>query len=239
MSGETTITGRDTAITGGVGVSGVVRKTISPYDITSMDNPGLSITQVQLKGENYDEWASSIRTALRARKKFGFVDGTIKKPDKESGDIEDWWMINSLLVSWIRNTIEPTLRSTISHVEAAEALWTDLKDRFSITNGPRIQQLKADLAGCKQKGLSIMEYYGRHKQLWDELNTYEQIPTCKCGKCDCNIGQILEKKQEEERVHSFLMGLDGDVYGTVRSNILARCAPPSLTWRQQRHCGLT
>jgi len=54
------------------------RRTISPYDITSLDNPGLLITQVQLKGENYDEWARSIRTALRARKKFGFVDGTIK-----------------------------------------------------------------------------------------------------------------------------------------------------------------
>ncbi|KAK8945059.1 hypothetical protein KSP39_PZI008421 [Platanthera zijinensis] len=73
-----------------------------------------------------------------------------------------------------------------------------------------------------------MEYYGRHKQLWDELNTYEQIPTCKCGKCDCNIGQILEKKQEEERVHSFLMGLDGDVYGMVRSNILAQEPLPRM-----------
>jgi len=26
------------------------RKTISPYDITTLDNPGLLITQVQLKG---------------------------------------------------------------------------------------------------------------------------------------------------------------------------------------------
>jgi len=65
------------------------RKTISPYDITSLDNPGLSITQVQLKGENYNEWACSFRTALRARKKFEFVDGTIKRPDENSEDLED------------------------------------------------------------------------------------------------------------------------------------------------------
>jgi len=31
------------------------RKTISPYDITTFDNPSFLITQVQLKGENYDE----------------------------------------------------------------------------------------------------------------------------------------------------------------------------------------
>jgi len=54
---------------------------------------------------------------LRARKKFGFIDVSIKKPMDDSMDLEDWWTINSLLVSWIRNTIESSLRSTISHVE--------------------------------------------------------------------------------------------------------------------------
>ena len=44
-------------------------KTISPYDTTTLDNPGLLITQVQLKGENYDEWVRSVHIALRARKK--------------------------------------------------------------------------------------------------------------------------------------------------------------------------
>jgi hypothetical protein len=37
------------------------RKIISPYDITSLDIPGLLITQVQLKGENYDEWSRSLK----------------------------------------------------------------------------------------------------------------------------------------------------------------------------------
>jgi len=74
---------------------------------------------VQLKGENYDEWARSLGTVLRARKKFGFIDGSTKKPMDNSTDLEDWWTINSLLVSWIRNTIESSLRLTISHVEIA------------------------------------------------------------------------------------------------------------------------
>ncbi|KAK3008446.1 hypothetical protein RJ639_014444 [Escallonia herrerae] len=81
------------------GKDAIQRKTISPYDLTTNDNPRIIITQVQLKGENYDEWARSIRTALRARKKFGFIDGTIKRPDENSSDLEDWWTINSLLMS--------------------------------------------------------------------------------------------------------------------------------------------
>lgn len=100
------------------------RKSISPYDITTLDNSALVITQVHLKGDNYDEWSRSFRTAIRARKTFGFIDGTIKRPGEKDKDIEDWWTINSLLVSWIRNTIEPSLRSTISHVEIAKICGT-------------------------------------------------------------------------------------------------------------------
>ena len=39
---------------------------------------------------------------------------------------------------------------------------------------------------------------------------------------------ILEKKCEEERVHQFLMGLDEEGYGTVRSNILSTEPLPNL-----------
>jgi len=85
-----------------------MKKTISPYDITIADNLGNLLTHVQL-----NEWAESLRNALRARKKFGFVDGTIEKLAEKSPNLEDWWTNNSLLVSWIMNTIEPKLCSTM------------------------------------------------------------------------------------------------------------------------------
>jgi hypothetical protein len=65
----------------------VVRKTPSPYNLNSNDNPGSII--VQLWGENYDEWSKAMRTSLRARRKWGFVEGTIKKPEEESPEMED------------------------------------------------------------------------------------------------------------------------------------------------------
>lgn len=87
---------------------------------------------MQLKGENYEEWARSMRNALRAKKKLGFVDGTLKKPDDASAEIEDWWMVNSMLVVWVLNTIEPTLRSTATYTDDVKDLWEDLRQRFSI-----------------------------------------------------------------------------------------------------------
>ena len=115
---------------------------LTPYALTSNDNPGNIITQVQLKDENYDEWARVVCIALRAKKKYGFVDGSIKQPDNDLLELEDWWTINSMLVSWVFNTIEPTLRSTISYMENVKELWEEIKQRFSIGNGPCVQQLK-------------------------------------------------------------------------------------------------
>ncbi|KAH9678684.1 protein kinase domain-containing protein [Citrus sinensis] len=97
--------------------SGLGKTMMSPYFLLASDNPGTIITQVQLRGTNYDEWARAMRTALRAKKKFGFVDGTVKQPADDLADLEDWWM-----------------------------------ERFSVGNGPRVQQLKSELANCKQRG---------------------------------------------------------------------------------------
>ncbi|KAJ8639743.1 hypothetical protein MRB53_016437 [Persea americana] len=79
-----------------------------------------------------------MRTSLPAKKKYGFVVGTIPQPDEKSADLEEWWIVNSMLVSWIFNTIEPTLRSTITHMEIAKDLWDDIKERFSVGNGPQL-----------------------------------------------------------------------------------------------------
>ncbi|KAA8532542.1 hypothetical protein F0562_032642 [Nyssa sinensis] len=155
------------------GSSGLDKKTFSPYTLNANDNPGNIITQVQLKGENYDEWARAMRTALRAKKKYGFIDGTVKQPADGSLELEDWWTVNSMLISWVFNTIEPTLCSTISYMENVKDLWEDIKQRFSIGNGPQVQQLRSDLANCKQDGQAIITYYGRLKTLWDELNNYD------------------------------------------------------------------
>ncbi|KAH9764453.1 hypothetical protein KPL70_001531 [Citrus sinensis] len=161
--------------------SGLDKTMMSPYFFSASDNPGTIITQVQLQGTNYDEWARAMWTALRAKKKFNFVDGTVKQPADDSADLEDWWMVNSMLVSWIQNTIELNLRSTVTYTEVAKLLWDDIKERFSVRNGPRVQQLKYELANCKQRGMTILNYYGKLKMLWEELSNYEQSPACLCA----------------------------------------------------------
>lgn len=150
---------------------------LSPYYLHASDRPENIITTVQLKGENYEDWTKHVRNALRTKRKLGFIDGTLKKPTTEE-EIEQWEVVNSMLVAWIMNTIEPTLKTTISMVEDAAMLWEDLKLQFSAGNGDRIHELKEDIACCKQGSDTVMMYYERLKKLWDELAVYKPIRPC-------------------------------------------------------------
>jgi len=200
-----------------------VRRTISPYD-----NPGAVISHPLLQATNYDEWVCSMKTALCSRKKFGFLDGSIARPAENSPDLEDWWTIQALLVSWIKMSIDPSLRSNVSHRDVAKDLWDHLKKRFSVTNGLRIQQIKAELACCKQRGLAIETYFGKLTRIWDSMANYRPLRVCKCRKCECDLGTLQEKDIEEDKVHQFLFGLDDTHFRTVRSSLVLRVPIQSM-----------
>lgn len=104
----------------------IQRRTISPYDISSSDNPGSVISHPLLRGLNYNEWTSNVHMALKARKKFGFVDDNILKPHEESGDLEDWWTNNALVMSWLKLMVVDSVHSTLSHLEVASDLWNHI-----------------------------------------------------------------------------------------------------------------
>ena len=47
----------------------------SPYYLGTGDQPGNLISHVLLNGDNYISWSRAITLSLKARRKFGFVDG--------------------------------------------------------------------------------------------------------------------------------------------------------------------
>lgn len=138
----------------------------SPYYLGPQDRPGDFITPARLTGDNYDSWAADIQTALGARRKFEFLDGTITAP-RPPCTKSDWTAINAMLISWITNTIDPELKSNLSKLKEAKLFWEHLKQRFAQTNGPRIQQLRSSIAKCKQsKSMTVAVYYGKLHSLW-------------------------------------------------------------------------
>ena len=193
----------------------------SPYYLNNGDHPGIKIVPDPLTGDNYQSWRRSMTTALSAKNKLGFVNGTISQPNDESDPLFlDWQRCNDLVLSWITNCLSRQIYSTVLYLYTAKEVWNDLQQRYTQSNGTRVHHLKQAIASLKQETLSVSEYFTILKGFWDELLSYRPIPGCTCGaKCICGLSRILLDYQHYDYVHSFLMGLD-DSFAAVRGQIL-------------------
>ena len=162
--------------------------------------------------------------ALDAKSKMGFLDGTLKKPEESSPDYVRWRKCNSMLLSQITNALSEDLQSSVAHTSTAAEIWTDLEERYSQVNAPRIHQLKRDLSNLEQgDNQSIASYYNRFKSLWDELQAYDPLPRCTCG-----ANKEYVEKREAAKAHDFLLGLSAN-YNPLRSQILNMTPMPNLS----------
>lgn len=89
---------------------------VSPYPLFSSDNSGATIISVQLTSENYNELDTEMLNTLQAKRKTGFVYGTMPKPPEGSVEVEPWLSVNSMSVGWIRTSIEPRVHSTVTFI---------------------------------------------------------------------------------------------------------------------------
>ncbi|XP_074298205.1 uncharacterized protein LOC141629030 [Silene latifolia] len=217
----------------------------SPLYLHPSDSPSLSLTQIKFDGENYDIWADAVKNGLDAKNKLEFIEGKIKQPvikENGEGSLEAvaWRQCNAMIKAWLRNVIDQKLHPSITFSGTVSEIWEELRERFSAGNAPRVHQLKNELNECKQGNRSVVEYYTQLKTIWDELANYSRVPKCTCG-----AGAMLLKEREEEKVHQFLMGLNTNLYGIIRTNLLMEDEITtlnraySLILREERHKAVT
>ena len=139
---------------------------------------------------------------LTAKKKIGFMNGKIVKLDIDSPLYEDWESCNTMVLSWLINSMHVDVSSSIMYCETAREMWLELHRVFSQENGPKIYNLQQEISQITQSQLSLTEYYSKFKKLWDHL-LYEPLPACTCGAI-----KILSVAHEKAYVMRFLMGLN-------------------------------
>lgn len=114
-----------------------------PYAIHHSDSPSTVLVTPLLTGDNYGSWNRAITMALRAKSKFGFVDGFLPVPTVET-DIANWRRCNDLVGSWILNSVSSEIRPSILYADSAAQIWMD-----SQLNAPKIYQLKLSISSLK------------------------------------------------------------------------------------------
>lgn len=74
--------------------------------------------------------------ALLAKNKYGFVDGTIKRPELSDPKVSQWERCNKMVYSWILNSVCSDIANSVMYAETAREVWIELGDRFSQQNAP-------------------------------------------------------------------------------------------------------
>ncbi|KAA8548017.1 hypothetical protein F0562_004446 [Nyssa sinensis] len=189
----------------------------SSYLLHPSDSPSLILVHGILTGDNYPKWQKSITRALNAKNKLGFIDGTLLPPDPTKPEYTQWNQTKDMVLTWILNSISPSLANSLEYHTDPRAVWLDLSSRFCHGNNARIYHLKRALSSLHQTTNSVHDYFNQIKQLWDELSHLQPATDPK----------DMQRQADDERVFQFLLGLN-DSFAPLRTQILAMDPLPSI-----------
>nr|KYP33450.1 hypothetical protein KK1_045698 [Cajanus cajan] len=193
-----------------------------PLFLHPSDNPSSVVVSQPLTESNWRSWSNAMRMALEGKNKLGFIDGSVPKPSVDDPKQQSWKRNNSIIASWIMNSVSKDIAASISYTSTASDIWNDLKIRFQKKNGPRIFKIKRDLMNLKQGDLTITQYYTKVKSYWEELAEFQPPNTCTCG----GIKPWMDHHNMDQ-VILFLTGLN-DSYSHVRGQILLMDPMPPM-----------
>ncbi|KAL0395999.1 UNVERIFIED_CONTAM: hypothetical protein Scaly_0048300 [Sesamum calycinum] len=123
------------------------------------DHPGMILVSIPMTGNNYLSWSRAIQQALAVNMKLYFSDGTLVRPAGNLEEFKRWNCIDSMVTTWILNSISKELVGIFQYVGSACGLWLELKTKFCESNDPAICQVEHDISLIAQGNMSIIEYY--------------------------------------------------------------------------------
>ncbi|KAJ0509687.1 putative RNA-directed DNA polymerase [Helianthus annuus] len=194
-----------------------------PLYLHPSDSSALTIISVKLKGtENYVVWSSSMKLALEAKNKFGFINGKCERSTEDLVLASQWDRCNSVVLTWLLNSVSEDLFLGQVFSFTASEVWDDLKETYDKVDGSVVYDLYKKINCISQNGSSVADYYNRLTTMWKQFDAMLKLPTCSCKAAkDYNDFSMLIKLMQ------FLMGLD-DIYQPVRTNLLTREVFPSV-----------
>ena len=108
----------------------------NPYQLYSSDHLSLVLVSHQLTGSNFHTWRRAMVMALTAKNKLVFINGTLPRPASTDLIFTIWSRCDSMVSSWILNAVSKEIADSLSYLDSASAIWSDLCERFQQGNGP-------------------------------------------------------------------------------------------------------
>ena len=158
MTGQRTTTSTSVASTGTPPVSTVT--------LNEVENPSLQLIVHKPNGNNYLEWAQSIKLMIDGKGKLGHLIGKTTKLADNDPTLKTWRSENSLVIAWLVNSTEPAIGMTYLVLPITKEVWEAVQETYSdLENSFQICKLKTKLCHSKQENQEVTEYYNEMKAL--------------------------------------------------------------------------
>src|SRR4051812_978444 len=182
------------------------------------------ISSVKLDGpKTYLVWSRQCTVALKARRLFGYVAGTKKQPSDDDPTYEQWDKQNSLTMSLLFNSMDPSLVGSYILYDTAAQIWSAIKQTYSQSNNyAEILAIHQKLLALKQGELTVVTYINAITSEWQKLDFCDPFTTSFAAD---NIR--FKARTDRERLYKFLDGLNPE-FDQTRSQILGRSPLPTL-----------
>ncbi|KAL5545583.1 hypothetical protein UlMin_005270 [Ulmus minor] len=170
-------------------------------------------TAYRLTGKNYLKWSQLVRTFLKGKGKLSHLIGI--GPQKDETGFKAWDEEDSMVMSWLWNSMEPEISDTCMFLPTAKDIWESIQQTYSkVNDAAQVYHVKIKTSAAKQGNKSVIEYANLLKNLWQEMDHY------KCIEMKCSSdATALKKFIEKDRVYGFLAGLNAE-FDQVRVQIL-------------------
>ncbi|KAI5388231.1 hypothetical protein KIW84_074065 [Lathyrus oleraceus] len=104
---------------------------------------------------NYLRWSQSVRMYLMGRGKICYITSDKKQPDKAGADYDTWDAENSMVMTWLVNSIDEEIGANYLCYDTAKELWECVSQMYSdLENQSQIYKLTLKLGEIRQ-GLNV------------------------------------------------------------------------------------
>ena len=187
------------------------------------DNIILPITGHKLNGQNFIQWAQSVRIFICGKGKEEYLTGAIVQPKEDDPGYRTWKLENSMVMSWLINSMTNDIGENFMYYGTAKEIWDAARETYSnIDNTSAIFEIKSILQDLRQGDSTVTEYFNILTRYWQQLDIYEEL-VWKCPE----DGLLYKKVIEKERIYKFLLGLNKNL-DEVRGRVLSIKPLPSV-----------
>ncbi|WOH13399.1 hypothetical protein DCAR_0832909 [Daucus carota subsp. sativus] len=182
---------------------------------TSSVKENSSPIQTILNGSNYITWSQAMRSFLKGKRLWRYVNGDFTIPTKEKDEadskfkdrIEEWDVKNHQAITFFRNSSVSKINLQFGNYDTAKEIWDLLASRYTTS----------DLSHQYQ----IMNFLSQIQSLWDQLTLSEP------KWLHTEDATLYHAYRDQQRLIQFLMALTQD-FEPVRAALLHRVPLPSL-----------